>query len=593
MRLGKNRPIDRYTTIGKRVEVIGRRNAPELPLRAETWNEYWAAILERRRVLLFGILAMAVQSISVIPVPLLLKYAVDDAIPNKSSGRLLTAAVGIVVLSLVTRVAAVASQHWTQTATKHATAKLRKKLSLRVFRANFANLGNLNSAVLHERMIGDAGRVEQVFTMILRSFLPNVLMVGGLLIMLFKMDPLLTLVSALLVPTLGLSTRLFRPWLQRSLKANQTAFETLSKRFLLAIRAQALLRARGMARAELGLLNDAVDVQQEASASRVNSVGISQAVQGTLLGISSAVTLTLGGIAVIDGRITLGAMLSFFAGFALLRGPIGVLASCSPQYIEGRLSCERIDSLIAEGMVDAEVTTRGTSGSLVLRSLSLDDVSFRYPGGAPLIDGVSMELRSGRTVALAGPNGSGKTTLLGLLLGLLTPDSGSACANGQPIATLDVGLDAIRAQVGVAFQHAEFLPGTVRSNVQFGRPNTTEADLVRALEEAEAEVVVAALEHGVDSWIGEDGDRLSGGERQRLAIARAIIGRPPLVILDEPNNHLPDTVIERILTRLSAWEHPPAVLLISHDPNVLRLADETVWLDRGNPSATNVSEMAL
>lgn len=543
-----------------------------------TAASYGRALQEKRWHIGFGLAAVLVQSLSIVPIPLFLKYAIDDAIPNRSTNRLLAAAAGIVLLSLVTRVSAVASQHWIQTATKHATMRLRKQVAEQVFRADFSRLGDLNGALLHERMIGDAGRVEGVFTMVARILLPNVLMVCGLLVLLFVIDPFLTVVSAALIPVTWFTNRMFRPLLKRSLLANQLAFEALSKRFLLTVRAQGFMRARGTAGAELDELSNAIQTQAKQSASRVTTVGISQAVIGTLAGIASAVTLVFSGQAVIDGRISVGSMLSFFAGFALLRGPVAVLASCSPQFIEGRQSLHRLDSFLNEAAPAPEQQNFVSGSSVKLASLSLEAISFGYPGAPALLADFSIDLRPGRIIALAGPNGSGKTTVLGLLLGLLVPDSGNACANGIPLNALAVDLNSIREQVGVAFQHAEFLPGTVASNVQYGRSGLREADLAIALHEAEANVVVAGLHDGVETWIGEDGDRLSGGERQRLAIARAIIGRPPVVILDEPNNHLPDTVIERILARLANWERPPAVLLISHDASVLRLAHEIVRL---------------
>lgn len=557
-----------------------RSPAVRLGEEPSTRRAYRHALRERRTDLVFGAIVMVVQSLAVLPVPLILRYAVDDAIPNKSTARLLAAAGGIVGLNLLTRVAAVASQHWVQRATKHATSKLRERVGGRVFRTDFAYLGDLDGALIHERMIGDPGRIEQQFTTALRVFLPNLMMVVGLLAILFSMDPLLTLVSATIVPAMVVSIRAFRPMLERSLKTNQVAFETLARKLLLSVRAQAFMRARGTAGTEQRGLDEAIHIHKEASAARVTSVGFSQAVHGTLVGLASAATLTVGGQAVISGRISLGSMLSFFAGFALLRGPIASLASCSPQFIEGRQASDRVDVFLRSGFVGAEVSTAGSSGSLTLTTLSLDGVTFRYPGSAPIVDNFSLVLDPGRIVALAGPNGSGKTTLLGLLLGLLTPESGTARADGVALADLRVDLNALRSQVGVAFQHAEFLPGTVRDNVRYGRPGVDDDQLALALSEAEADSVVASLANGIDTWIGDDGDRLSGGERQRLAIARAIIGRPRLVILDEPNNHLPDTVIERILARLAGWEHPPAVLLISHDAVVLGLADETIRLNR-------------
>ena len=558
--------------------TVVREIEPDTGRQAGVRQSFVADLRKHWRRVGAALLATLFQALTILPIPILVREAVDVAIPGHRVGRLYLVAGGIVALTALSGLFGVVGQHFFQRSVKEATASLRERIAARVFRMDYAALGDLDPAEAHERLITDPGWVEQEFNIAFRSVLPNVAITVGLVVVLLRVDIRLAAVTALVGPLIYASVRLSRPRISRFTAENQRVFEGLTRSSMLVIRLQSLIRARGTAPAEEQLLREGIHDLKRISGSRsIYTLGVTS-IQSSTVALASAITLGVGGQSVISGRITLGSLLSFFASVALLRGPVSALANASPSFIEGRLAEARIDAFFAVPMRTDELIGLPATPPPDFRTVSLHAVSYRYPGGAAILDGFSLVLAPRRRIALAGPNGAGKTTVLALLLGLLEPDSGTIRVDGVPLAELPVDVHAFRRGIGVAFQHSEFVPGTIRENVRYGRPDASEEDVLAALRDAEADIVVAKLDSGLDTWIGEDGDRLSGGERQRLAIARAVLGHPRLVVLDEPSNHLPQAVILRILNRMAQWDDPPAVLLISHDPNVLAAADETVLI---------------
>ncbi|MDP3208666.1 MAG: ATP-binding cassette domain-containing protein, partial [Rhodoglobus sp.] len=221
---------------------------------------------------------------------------------------------------------------------------------------------------------------------------------------------------------------------------------------------------------------------------------------------------------------------------------------------------------------------RGTSVPLSILPLRLHGVGFSY-GERPVFSGVDLEITAGRHVDLSGPNGAGKSTLVRLVLGLEQPTAGTITAGDTSMDKLDAEL--VRRRIGYAPQKPTFFSGSVLENLLYGRPGATRADAERAATLAGVEGVVAKLDGGFDAPLGEDGARLSGGEAQRLAIARALIGNPDLVLLDEPGNHLPQRAVADIVGRLRRDRPDVALLTIGHGHLAPHLADLSIRLDAG------------
>lgn len=214
-------------------------------------------------------------------------------------------------------------------------------------------------------------------------------------------------------------------------------------------------------------------------------------------------------------------------------------------------------------------------------SYSFDKVSFAYHDKQILHD-LQFSIEPGSCVALVGRNGAGKTTLVHLLMGLLRPDAGSIRYGG--IALSDIDFATYRRSIGYVAQKPQLMPGTIRSNLVYGQGNVSDEEIENAIRLAMAGDVVAGLPQGVDTLIGDDGARLSGGERQRLVIAAALLGRPRLLVMDEPTNHLDTQAIRRFIGNMKALVQPPTILLVTHNREMLAMADRIFVLRDGHLS---------
>jgi thiol reductant ABC exporter CydC subunit len=211
--------------------------------------------------------------------------------------------------------------------------------------------------------------------------------------------------------------------------------------------------------------------------------------------------------------------------------------------------------------------------------VALEGVTARYAGERPALDGVDLRLEPGRRIALVGPSGSGKTTVTSLLLRFLDPDEGRVTLAGRDLR--DYRQEDVRRTFALAGQDAHLFSSTIRANLMLARPEANEGDLQDALRRARLDTWVASLPDGLDTLVGEEGTQLSGGQRQRLALARALLADPPVLLLDEPTAHLdPETADELVRDILDAADRR-SVLLITHRPEGLDLVDEVVVLSEG------------
>jgi ATP-binding cassette, subfamily C, bacterial len=210
--------------------------------------------------------------------------------------------------------------------------------------------------------------------------------------------------------------------------------------------------------------------------------------------------------------------------------------------------------------------------------IELVDVDFSY-GDTPVLTGASLTIQAGRFTAIIGPSGAGKTTIADLLLGLYTPDRGSVLIDGVPLTEIDMG--AWRSRIGYVPQEMLLFHDSIRRNVTLGDESIADEDVVGALQAAGAWPFVWDLDQGIDTVIGEHGARLSGGQRQRIAIARALVGRPSLLVLDEVTTALDPNTEAAICATLRELAGDVTVLSISHQPAMRRVAEVVYRVDHG------------
>lgn len=305
-------------------------------------------------------------------------------------------------------------------------------------------------------------------------------------------------------------------------------------------------------------------------------------VETNVTGFAAIIILVAGGIAIADGAMTLGEFLSFYVAAGLLNGYIARVNGAFPELISGNESLVTLQELSSAGPLEPY---RGTRRIAFDGTISLRNVTFSY-GTHTVLRNVSLDIHRTSNIAIVGPNGAGKSTILYLLSGFCRPESGHLLASDVPYDEVD--LRELRRSIGVVMQNPTFFSGTVLENISYGWRGVSRDDVITAAKRALADDFVRRLPNDYGTEIGGGGMLLSGGECQRLAIARALVGRPKLLILDEPTNHLDAETINRLMDTLVNDPERGAILTISHDPSVVRFADVVYHLDGGILSTQQV-----
>ena len=293
------------------------------------------------------------------------------------------------------------------------------------------------------------------------------------------------------------------------------------------------------------------------------------------------------------GQISAGDLVAFFATATVLRFPVESIGFLLSMTFDTRTAADRFFEVMdaPNAIVDPQhpKTIEHPEGRLVFT-----DVHFRYPDSPErvpdLVDGVSLAIEPGETMALVGLTGSGKSTLTALTTRLYDIDSGSIAVDGVDIRDLTLG--ELRTHIAMAFEDATLFSATVRDNVLLGRPDATQADLAEALDIAQA-AFVHELPDGLDTAVGEEGLSLSGGQRQRLALARAVAAKPSILVLDDPLSALDvdtEALVEAALRRVLA---STTALIVAHRPSTVMLADRVALLEHGRVTAVGTHSELL
>jgi len=295
-----------------------------------------------------------------------------------------------------------------------------------------------------------------------------------------------------------------------------------------------------------------------------------------MLGIVGvALVVTWGARAVAAEPALAGRLLSFIAAALLLYQPVKSLSGTLSQVLTGLVAAERLFAIADEPAPPDE----GREARPLSQALVLEDVRATYPDGREGLRGVSLTVPAGARVALVGSSGAGKTTLFSVLLGFLPTSGGGVRWDGEPMPELKPS--SVRAQMAWVPQEPVLFSGTVRHNLLLGRPEATDAEMWEALAHAHAEDFVRALPGGLDEPVGERGSRLSGGQRQRLALARAFLRRPSLLLLDEPTSALDAASEAAVGAGLTELMKGRTVLVIAHRLSTVRDADLIIVLEAG------------
>jgi ATP-binding cassette, subfamily B, bacterial len=341
-----------------------------------------------------------------------------------------------------------------------------------------------------------------------------------------------------------------------------------------------LIKSLGLETQEIDRLNATNQKILDLELAKVKTVRVLMFFQGTAINFFRALFLLQMLILVYLKLVTLGEFFSLlFYSFAIF-SPLGEIGSVITKYQETRASLENVARILAQEPAPSNPGGAVPDG---VESLEFSGVTYRHPGARDYaLTDVSFAAKSGESVAFVGPSGAGKSTLIKLLLGLYQPNTGRILFNG--VDSRDVNYDLLRTHVGFVPQAIELFAGTIRDNLRFVHQEATDQECMASLEAAQLRGLLERSRDGLDTRIGEGGLKLSGGERQRLAIARALLRKPHLLIFDEATSSL-DTETEKEITRtidgIIATRPSFVTLLIAHRLSTVASADRIVVLRKG------------
>ncbi|MGF1478230.1 MAG: ABC transporter transmembrane domain-containing protein [Cyanophyceae cyanobacterium] len=305
-----------------------------------------------------------------------------------------------------------------------------------------------------------------------------------------------------------------------------------------------------------------------------------QIISSTIHTVATTALLWYGAWLVIHDQLTIGQLVAFNMLLGNVIAPFQELAGLWHEWQEVVIAVERLNDIL-DSEPEEDLTAPRQCLPRLRGRVCFEQVTFRYhpESEANVLENVSFAVEPGQTVAIVGRSGSGKTTIAKLILGLYPPTEGQVTIDGQDVTSLS--LRSLRQQIGVVDQDTFLFGDTIRDNISLGHPEAPLADIIAAARQAGAHEFIQHLPMGYETQIGEGGGLLSGGQRQRLAIARALLGNPPLLIFDEATSHL-DAESERIIqTNLDTILRERTTILIAHRLSTVRNADLILVLDRG------------
>ena len=473
-------------------------------------------------------------------------------------------------------------------ALRHMQFNLRSALVERLQQLAMTFYEEKQASALQTKILRDVDAIDGLCRHLMHSGLNGLLVIVYVIVIALVRQPLLALYFALTVPAGVALLKIFDRRFREQYKALRVETEQMNARVAEMLTMLPVTRAHGLEEAET--------LSVRATFSRLRERGLKVDTLTELFASSSWITFMLFQLAclvfsawlVVRGRITVGDAVMYHAYFGMLIGAVQQMLGVFPALAQGADAVRSLGEILEapdiernEGKPPAPAPLRG--------EINFDHVSFSYPGGRGVaLDKIDLCISPGETIAFVGESGAGKSTLVNLAIGFRLPTAGRVQLDGVDLRELD--LRSYRRQIGVVPQTTILFNGTLRENVSYGLEKVSDETLWKILADANLAEFVRALPDGLDTPLGESGTRLSGGQRQRLAIARAMIRDPRIVLLDEATSAL-DTESERLvqeaLTRLTQGR---TTLIVAHRFSSIRHAHRVVVLHGGRILETGTHE---
>ena len=523
-------------------------------------------------ILVFAITTVAAL-IDLLP-PLITERIIDDVLTPKSNFELLgwfaLALLGIRLLMWFSQIGRTAISSWLGfRAAEDIRAELYRVLQFTPLRFyDKRKVGNLIS-----RMTNDAELLEEYLIYDLPFILSNVLLLLGILTLLLYKSWMLTIYVLLPVPPIVLGgaliwNRMERYWRRWSVKWGR--FSAHLNESITGIR---LVKAFAQEKREGIRFSQRNDELRQASVSADRAWFVFFTVMNFLMSFGVFFVWYFGGRQILGGELTLGELIAFISYLWMLYHPLEWLGDFYNFMIRAYASAERIFEVM-DTPIEPFNSPNAKAMPQIEGRVSFKDVTFGYDPGKPVLKGIDLEVASGEMIGLVGKSGVGKSTFINLICRFYDVNRGHLDVDGEDIR--DIRLEDLRSQIGMVHQEPALFNVTIAENIRYGKPDATFDEVIRAAIAAEAHEFIVAKPDGYDTKVGERGGKLSGGEKQRIAIARAILHDPKILILDEATSSLDTPTEKKIQIAIARLVKGRTTFAIAHRLSTLRNADRLV-----------------
>ena len=512
--------------------------------------------------------------------PKVLQSAIDELIHGVTRERILLLAGMLVAIALVKGIFLYAQRWILIGISREIEFDLRNDLFRQLERQDSGFYQRYRTGDIMARLTNDLNAVRMLLGPALMYSANTIFFTVGALFFLLRISPWLTLVAWAPMPLASILVQYFGRKIHDRFERIQESFSEISSQAQENYSGARLVRAFGREESQINLF-EKLNRQYIARAQRlVQLMGMLWPTLEFILGVSMIITLLVGGHLVIAHRISPGDFVAFNTYMIMLIWPIIAVGWVVNIFQRGTASVKRIDELLrAKPAIDDIDADPGIAPDTVLQGeIEFRDLSFAY-GETEVLHNISLHIPAGSSLAIVGPTGSGKTTLVNLIARLYEAPMGSLLIDGRPVR--EYPLEMLRRNMGIVPQETFLFSETIRENLAFGAPKATAEDLLEAAEAAHIRREFEEFPQGFETMVGERGVTLSGGQKQRAAIARALLRRPAVLILDDALASVDTYTEERILGGLRSYTATATTILISHRVSTVRNADQIAVLNRG------------
>ena len=517
-------------------------------------------------------------------VPLVVAAIIDTGIGNQDRGYVVKMCLVLVLLGLIGLAFSVTAQYFAAKAAVGFVTTIRHVLFGHIQKLSYAELDTQGTSTLITRMTSDMNQVQNGVNLTLRLLLRSPFVVIGAMVMAFTIDVKAALVFVVGIPALAVvvfGVMLACIPLYRKVQNRLDKVLGLTRENLTGVRVLRAFCKEEEQEAEFQKQNQTLTDTQK-FVGRISA--LLNPLTYVIINVAIIALIWIGAIRVDMGIITQGAVVALYNYMSQILTELIKLANLIINITKSVACGNRIQSVLeVEPSVKdgaATVSGDGEAGKSAY-SVVFEHAGIRYPDAAQeAVSDITLNVRPGETIGIIGGTGSGKSSMVNLIPRFYDCSSGAVYVDGRNVCTY--GLTELRDKIGVVPQKSVLFAGTIRSNMQWGKPDATDEEIFAALEIAQAKDVVSKKEKGLETEVEQGGKNFSGGQRQRLTIARALVKQPEILILDDSSSALDFATDAALRMAIGSMKHKPTLFIVSQRTSAIQYADKIVVLDDGS-----------